>query len=411
MARVVDRGRVTDLANPHEAGPDIPQPAQFEIHPVGPIEIVTSGVRDFAALGVKWRELEARCNASFFQSWTWTGCLAEERFSDPVLVEAREHGRIVALALFNQRGGTLHLGESGDKALDCVFIEFNGVLAEAGQEARLTAACLGAARAWSRGQSFWSRIWRRRLVLSGVTSATAISAAKVGSVRRNRSLPAPFVDFQERHDHYLESRSANTRQQLRRSLRDYAASGAVAIERAETVPRAYEFLDQLAVLHQASWRARGQPGAFANPFFGRFHRALIARGQERGEIELLRVTAGAQTIGLLYNFRYGGQSLTYQSGFDYAAASRHEKPGLTCHHEAIQFAARSGATRYDFLAGDDRYKRSLSDRADTLHWIEVSHRYSPRFLARCVRDLIARRPRPSVTHDNAGEGGFAAAPR
>ena len=57
-------------------------------------------------------------HGSFFQSWTWVGCLAAERFSDPVLVEATEEGRTVALGLFNRvrrRFGpsALYLGESG----------------------------------------------------------------------------------------------------------------------------------------------------------------------------------------------------------------------------------------------------------------------------------------------------------
>ena len=36
-----------------------------------------------------WRDLESRSDASFFQSWTWTGCLVEERFLRPGLI-ARE---------------------------------------------------------------------------------------------------------------------------------------------------------------------------------------------------------------------------------------------------------------------------------------------------------------------------------
>jgi CelD/BcsL family acetyltransferase involved in cellulose biosynthesis len=372
----MDRGRVIGL----ETGPDAGSRPRDE----AAAQIVVSGVPDFAALEVKWRDLETRSDNSFFQSWTWTGCLVEERFPDPILVEAREHGRTVALALFNRRGRTLYLGESGDNALDGVFIEFNGVLTETGHEARLTAACLGAARARSGSR-------RRRLVLSGVNSLTAVSAAEIGSVRSNRSLAAPYVDLRTSNGRFLETRSANTRQQLRRSLRDYAATGAVAIERADTLPRAYEFLDGLAALHQTSWTAREQPGAFANPFFVRFHRALIAHGLGRGEIDLLRVTAGDQVIGLLYNFRYRGHSLAYQSGFDYAGATRHQKPGLTCHHEAIEFAVRSGATRYDFLAGDDRYKRSLSDQAEVLHWIEVDNLFSSRFLVGRLKDLIKGR--------------------
>jgi CelD/BcsL family acetyltransferase involved in cellulose biosynthesis len=233
--------------------------------------------------------------------------------------------------------------------------------------------------------------------LGGVTAATEAAAAEAGFVRRNRSLSAPFVGLTREEICFLDSRSANTRQQLRRSNRGYAAIGGIAIEPAVTLARANEFLDGLMALHQASWVARGKPGAFANPFFVRFHRALIARGLPRGEIDLLRVTAGPQTIGLLYNFRYRDRSLAYQSGFDYAGAGRQGKPGLTCHHEAIRLAARSGAVRYDFLAGDDRYKRSLSNGAETLHWIEVAGRWSPRFALRRAVDFVisSRRLRSS----------------
>jgi CelD/BcsL family acetyltransferase involved in cellulose biosynthesis len=342
-------------------------------------DITLTGVQDFAALEAKWRDLEARANASFFQSWTWTGCLAERRFPDPVLVEAREHGRAVGLALFNRSGRTLYLGESGDKVLDDIFIEFNGVLSEAGREAELTQACLRAA-------GFGDR--RRRLVLSGVNAATVAAAKQIGAVRSTRDRPAYFVDFAAGRVGFLDRRSANTRQQLRRSDRDYTAAGTITIERAETLPQAYEFLDGLATLHQVSWIARGQPGAFANPFFALFHRALIARGLERGEIDLLRIATRPQTIGFLYNFRYRGQSLAYQSGFDFANAGHHRKPGLTCHHQAIQLAAQWEAARYDFLAGDDRYKRSLADRSSTLHWIEIASPYAPRLLLLSLKDYV-----------------------
>jgi CelD/BcsL family acetyltransferase involved in cellulose biosynthesis len=362
-------------------------------HGVTQTIVTVSRVTDFAALGAKWRDLEARCDCSFFQSWTWTGCLVEERFPDPVLVEACDSGRTVALALFNRRGRTLLLGQSGDPALDCIYIEFNGVLAERGRETELTAACLRAARS---GFGFW----RPPLELAGVSSLTAVSAGEAGLVRCSQSLAAPFVDLMMRDDRYLDSRSPNTRQQLRRSDRDYAAIGDIMIERAETPAQASSFLDSLAGLHQVSWRARGKPGAFANPFFARFHRALIADGSQRGEIDLMHITAGSQTIGFLYNFRYRSRSLAYQSGFDYGSAGRHGKPGLTCHHAAIQFAVRWGATRYDFLAGDDRYKRSLSDRSETLHWIEVTDAWSPRFLARRALDFVLTGRRTSPDGQN-----------
>ncbi len=351
----------------------------------GRLTVVVSGVTDFEALGAKWRDLETRAEPSFFQSWTWTGCLVEERFPDPVLVEAREADRTVALALFNRRAGALYLGQTGDLVLDSPYIEFNGVLTATGREAELTVACLRAARGspgrWGFGGS--------RLILAGIDPATEAAAALTGQLYRTRSLPAPVADLATPEPCFLARRSANTRQQVRRSDRGYASIGPVRIERAATLARAYEFLEALVALHQSAWIARGQPGAFANPFFMRFHRTLIARGLDRGEIALLRISAGDRPIGFLYNFLHRARCLAYQSGFDYAHAAPHQKPGLTCHHEAIRFARLMGAGRYDFLAGDDRYKRSLADRAETLHWVEVVGQYSPRFVARRLWDQMA----------------------
>jgi CelD/BcsL family acetyltransferase involved in cellulose biosynthesis len=358
----MDRDRVTDLA-------------------ASALDITVSDSVDFAVLEGKWRDLETRSDPSFFQCWTWTGCLVTERFPNPVLVEARQSGRTVALALFSRRGRTLYLGETGDPALDCIYIEYNGVLAESGREDVLTDACLRAARG--------PGPWKRRLVLSGIDARMVSSIGETNLIICNKSLTAPFVDLVGGIDRFLDNRSANTRQQLRRSDRFYAASGEIAITRAETPEDAQQFLTGLATLHQTSWAERGQPGAFARPFFARFHDALIARGLEREEIDLFHITAGSQTIGFLYNFRFRGCSLAYQSGFDYAGAGRHGKPGLTCHHQAIRYAIARGESRYDFLAGNDRYKRSLSDQTGTLCWVETGFRYAPRSLVRRARDLLS----------------------
>ena len=346
--------------------------------------VFVTGVPDFEALGAVWRDLETRAAPSFFQSWTWMGCLAARRFPDPVLVEVREAGRAIALALFNRRRGALYLGESGDPAMDCIYIEYNGVLAETGREADLIPVCLRAARTASR-RPVTGRIWGPRLILSGVGAETVAAAREAGTVYRCVPHRSPFADLSLSGPDYLETRSTNTRQQLRRSDRGYSAAGPILPRRAETLAEAYECLAALRALHQAAWNARGQPGAFGTPFFEVFHRALIERGLPRGEIDLLHIAAGARTIGYLYNFRYRGKSLAYQSGFAYEDSHPREKPGLTCHHQAIRFAAGWGADRYEFLAGGYRYKRSLSDREETLFWIEMGDAWSPRAAAARAR--------------------------
>ena len=339
---------------------------------------IAGPVRDWDALGRRWRALEDRVPLSFFQSWTWVGCLARERYPHPVLIEARTGTETVAIALFNRRrhalAASLVLHASGDAALDTVHIEHNGIVGAA-TEAVLRSALRGR--------------WPKRLLLNGV-DATSLNAARAvsGIVRVTKHTEAPFVDLTR---DFLPARTANTRQQIRRSDRAY---GSLTVRRAETIAEAHQLLDELATLHQAHWRRRGLAGAFAAPFFRTFHRCLIERGMPRGEIDLLRVTANGAMVGVLYNFRFRGQALAYQSGFNYDTAQPPRKPGITCHHAAIRLAIEAGLQRYDFLAGDDRYKRSLSDGSVPLYWLEAGPAWHPGLVARGMIDIC--RPK-SVT--------------
>lgn len=332
-------------------------------------------VTDFAALGRRWRDLEQRSAGSFFQSWTWTGCLIEERFADPVLVEAVDGNRTVGLALFNRRRHwsgltTLYLHESGSPELDCPYIEQNGVLAESGREAEVTALCLRAV------------MRRHRVVLSGIgrERLTALRHAG-GLVVVARDQPAPFADLAATRrsggSDVLAGRSANTRHQIRRSDRFYAQRGPILVTCPDSAEVAHEWLDEMATLHQAAWRARGHPGSFAQPFFRRFHRELIRAAFGRDEALPLRISSGDITIGILYNFIWAERMLAYQSGFAYVAGVAFARPGLTSHHAAMRFALHKGLDIYDFLAGDARYKRSLCNAEDRQSWVAVGPWWQP----------------------------------
>lgn len=335
---------------------------------VRPMARITLDRPDLATLEARWRDLEARSDLSFFQSWSWVGRRLAERFPDPLLLAAEAHGRTLALALFNRApDGRLWLHESGDPTWDTVFIEHNGPLiardAPADLAARLEAALDGT------------------VVWSGIDATQAARLlARPGTIRRKEEQPAPRLDFapiRAAARGWEAELSANTRQQLRRSLRRYAEGGALAIHAAASAGEAIGFLADLARLHQATWEGRGQPGAFAEPRFLDFHRDLITHALPRGEVALLRVTAGDEIVGYLYNFLWRGWSLAYQSGFAYPDGDSHRKPGLTCHHLAISAHFDAGGAGYDFLAGDARYKTSLANDARTLHWLETGPAWRP----------------------------------
>ncbi|HEV7268354.1 MAG TPA: GNAT family N-acetyltransferase [Falsiroseomonas sp.] len=326
-----------------------------------PLQVRQIPLPGLAELGATWRGLEAQAAPSFFRSWTWIGCRFEERYPDPVLLRAERDGRLIGLALYNRRGGGLHLAESGDPELDRPFVEHNGPLAT---DLEAAAALLRAA---------WQVSGARRLVLGGVS--WPLVAAAGGATLRVQPRLAPFLDLDALRaagGDYLAGRSANARYQIRRSNRLYEASGPLALARAETRAVREAWLEELVALHDASWQRRGQPGAFATPYLLRFHRCLMARAMERGELDLLRITAGPRLIGLLYNVRSGRRVHAYQTGLADTADEPHARPGLTCHCLAIGMALDRGDAAYDLLAGDQRYKLSLADREAQLWWVELA---------------------------------------
>ncbi len=330
-----------------------------------------------------WQSFEQQVTCSFFQSWAWVGCLAEERFDDPILIEIRRGDTCVALALFNRRRrwllpDILCLSESGQPGWDSVFIEHNDVLAMQNAPAARD-QCLEAASS------------RRVLVLSGVDDdalACAENLARTCVARQTRQ--APFIDLTGLANGaaYLDRLSANTRYQLRRSARVYAKGGELTLTRAASTAERHEFLTDLARLHQAYWTGRGRAGAFAIPRFVRFHHELIKRS---AAVDLLRISAGNQVVGYLQNFCFRGRVAAYQSGLDYANAPSHAKPGMTSHLLAIERYLADGMQEYDFLAGADRYKTSLATASRALHWVTLAPRWSvPAAAARITQRIRAR---------------------
>lgn len=331
-----------------------------------PPVITVAPVTDFAALEPLWRDLERRADCSFFQSWAWTGCLAEERFTDPWLLSAGRDGKLVGLGLFNRgpRAGLsrpILLGESGKADLDSLFIEHNGLLLDRDQPGDLAAQC------WSTlAETFGKAKW----LISGTAEGTVFPAGRIARVRARR--PAPYLDLSPDVDP-MDGFSANTRQQLRRSLRAWEDIGPLTLDIASP-DRADAYLDDLAGFHQLYWTGRGKPGAFAEPFFGRFHHALLKRASDRQSIDLIRVSAGDRVAGYLYNFVHDGWVAAYQSGFDFGPDADRLRPGLVCHLLAIRHYRATGMRRYDFLGGEARYKRSLANAEIPLVWLDVRHK-------------------------------------
>jgi CelD/BcsL family acetyltransferase involved in cellulose biosynthesis len=319
-----------------------------------------------------WRSLEAAARPAYFLTWGWVeNWLAElPREALPQLAVIHE-GDVAVGACFLGRLRVLRhgfvpvrgmfLNTTGIPRFDELCVEHNGLLCRPGTAWPLAELVRLLPGGWD------------ELVLPAVDSGVLdpLGVDPEHQVLVDRTVPAPFVELSRvRAADYLSLLSANTRTQLRRARK---VVGRCELEVARSTAHALEIYGDLIGRHTASWRERGQPGAFADPWFERFHRRLIERRYDHGEIELLRLRAGEMTIGCIYNLISNGRVLFYQSGlaqFD----DPHVKPGYLCHAAAIEHAAASGHASYDLLGSNARYKQSLSTGEAQLVWIRVQRR-------------------------------------
>ena len=202
-------------------------------------------------------------------------------------------------------------------------------------------------------------------------------AARHGLIARlELEQPSFHIDLNHIRDahsgDYLKSLSSNSRQQLRRAKRLAEKTlGPVVIEEADTCEQALGWFHETAPLHRARW---GRPDSsefdsgFDNPEFIQFHEKLIQKAFTTHSIQYLRCSAGDQTLAYLYNFISGNRVHFYLSGVSYAL-DQTIKPGMLAHWMAIEHNLQAGHGSYDFLAGDARYKRSLSTGEDRTLWL------------------------------------------
>ena len=87
-------------------------------------------------------------------------------------------------------------------------------------------------------------------------------------------------------------------------------------------------------------------------------------------MQLLKISSGDEDVGYLYNFVHNKIVYAYQSGFIYIKQAKY-KPGLVSHYLAIQYNIQVCNDRYDFLAGDNQYKRSMSTSTASMYWLII----------------------------------------
>ncbi len=330
-----------------------------------------------------WLELESRVESNYFQSWAWIGPWLQLVCPSHIahLLTVNLADRLVGIGVLTKRRrffglGPLHLRlhETGNRALDDITIEYNGLLSEQGLEREVLTAAIA-------HLACHDRHWLT-LHLPGIESRLlpeeGFDGLGLDERRAVRVLHSIDLDaLRNGPDDYVASlRSVKTRANLRLTERKLAARhGTPSLLYARSDSERREYFHGLIALHQAHWTTRrNHNGAFADPRILRFHEKLIDAARDGEGPQLFRIVAGDATVGYNYTLARRGVMYGYQLGIDYSRFGDCGSPGLLTVALTIQHALQQGYSRFELMAGDTGYKRALGMHEHQMLWLSLDRR-------------------------------------
>jgi len=328
---------------------------------------------DLEAIEQYWLELEHRSNPSFFLSWKWISTWLKQlnKTHQSFLLTAIQNKTVVGLGIFVERNSTRHkllkskqwfLHRTGDEAIDQIWIENNGFLIQGKDKVEISQA-----------------IWQYLTTQQNQVDEFVINLAKKATFGTIPTRVNNFNLIQSHHDighsvylnnhtniaSYLAALSKNSRNQIKRSRKLLAMHGEIAFNVVFNQKSQLKLLKDAQQWHINKWANTATPSGFSNTSFVNFHQELIQSTYPSVHTFMAELTIDKELAGCLYCFVQNKIVYYYLSCLKPIKDNR-IKLGLVMHTLLIEWMIQNKdeCTGYDFLAGDARYKRSLSNSED-----------------------------------------------
>ena len=162
------------------------------------------------------------------------------------------------------------------------------------------------------------------------------------------------LDLPDDYERYLATLSKSLRYDCRRLDRKPFTTGEATVRIIGPDEAAWG-VRVLFDLHSRRWRRRGMPGAFATRQLKDFHMDAVQALADEGQLRMGVMEFGGSAIGAIYAMQVGKVRFFYQCGFD--PAQKALSPGTLLVAHSIRNAIEEGCSQFDFLRGDEPYKR------------------------------------------------------
>jgi len=163
----------------------------------------------------------------------------------------------------------------------------------------------------------------------------------------------PFFDLPGDFDTLVDGYSYNMRKIIRRSIK--RCGGRVRLADHRELGDINDVLREARRLHTLSRERKGDSGSFGRKGYLEFHRELARSLDKRGTLYAKFLMTGDKPIAFRYGFIENDVYYDYQTGYDPAFAEW--RPGFVVLSMVVQDLIARGTKRFDFLRGDEPYKR------------------------------------------------------
>jgi len=315
----------------------------------------------FQASRAEWTRLvQAMVMPSIFCTWEWVAAWLEHygrAYTPRILFVHRDEELIAILPLALDANRRLTYAGSVDLAPD--YLDLIGPPDDA-------AGCLDAiARFLADHADEWDTLTIGLLTRESRLAAVWTGAEGSSAQLRERSV-SPFIAFGSTFEEFTQTLSSNARYNIKRRERQLLEQQGV---RYGEPSNRLEGMRALFALHERRAKMKELSSSFTGEALFRFHADFAERIGEHGWLWLRTLTHQGEPIAAFYGFSIGGRLFYYQMGFE-PSWERHS-PGLVLLSQVMKEAFAAGHREFDFLRGDEGYKRQWTSRHRTLFSLEL----------------------------------------
>lgn len=344
------------------------------------ITMISSEEVNIENLASDWLLLESKSNCSFYLTWAWIGFWLEQVSLPFFVLKGTQGTNIVALSIIFKKTRKVlgfipieqwWINRTGQEAYDQCWIEENDFLIYSSQRLLIRNAIVE----FLKKEPSW-----RELILGMSHSKTLDALSSISPEKiimlDDKGYGVKYSEIDNTYEQDVLSR--NTRQKIRQSEKLLLVEGELSFHVYTSEAEKNLCFDDIVKLHVARWQNTATPSGFNNQYF----KSMLFKLISQPSVEISCVQLNKIAVAYLININYNNKIYFYLSALK-PMTNPKIKLGMLIQQKAVEYYKKLGFEYYDFLAGEARYKSSLSNdsytqqmrcfhRTSLLHKIEKS---------------------------------------